>query len=105
MTMPKRKLGTNGPEVGALGFGAMSFAGFFGPADDEVSLQTLAAAEAAGIDFWDTANIYGTGRSEAIIGRYFKEVGAKQRKPQSFQARRAASTTKPAIFVANLKHR
>jgi aryl-alcohol dehydrogenase-like predicted oxidoreductase len=79
MTMPKRKLGANGPEVGALGFGAMSFAGFFGPADDEVSLQTLAAAEAAGIDFWDTANIYGMGRSEAIIGRYFKEVGAKQK--------------------------
>lgn len=74
MTMPRRKLGANGPEVGALGFGAMSFAGFFGPADDEVSLQTLAAAQSAGIDFWDTANIYGMGRSESIIGQYFKEV-------------------------------
>lgn len=79
MTMPKRKLGTNGPEVSALGLGAMSFAGFFGAADDEVSLQTLAAAEEAGIDFWDTANIYGMGRSETIIGRYFKEIGAKKK--------------------------
>ncbi|MEM5476482.1 aldo/keto reductase [Pacificibacter sp. AS14] len=78
MTMPKRKLGKNGPEVSALGFGAMSFAGFFGPADDEISLETLAAVDKAGIDFWDTANIYGMGRSETIIGRYFKEVGAKR---------------------------
>ncbi|WP_354667598.1 MULTISPECIES: aldo/keto reductase [Pacificibacter] len=78
MTMPKRKLGNTGPEVSALGFGAMSFAGFFGPADDEVSMETLAAVDEAGIDFWDTANIYGMGRSETIIGRYFKEVGAKR---------------------------
>jgi aryl-alcohol dehydrogenase-like predicted oxidoreductase len=77
MNMPKRTLGLGGPKVGAIGFGAMSFAGFFGPADDEISLETLAAAETAGIDFWDTANIYGMGRSETIIGRYFKEVGAK----------------------------
>ena len=77
MTMPKRKLGKNGPEVSALGLGAMSFAGFFGRADDETSLETLAAAEDAGINFWDTANIYGMGRSETVIGRYFKEIGAK----------------------------
>ncbi|RPE67292.1 aryl-alcohol dehydrogenase-like predicted oxidoreductase [Pacificibacter maritimus] len=64
--------------VGAIGFGAMSFAGFFGPADDETSLKTLAAAEAAGIDFWDTANIYGMGRSESVIGRYFKEIGTSR---------------------------
>lgn len=79
MTMPKRKLGENGPDVGVLGFGAMSFAGFFGPADDDVSLQTLAAVDQAGIDFWDTANIYGMGRSETIIGRYFKEIGATRK--------------------------
>ncbi|SLN61049.1 General stress protein 69 [Aquimixticola soesokkakensis] len=73
--MPQRQLGTDGPMVGAIGFGAMSFAGFFGAADDEVSLTTLQAAVEAGIDFWDTANIYGMGRSESIIGRYFREVG------------------------------
>ncbi|MCA0042660.1 aldo/keto reductase [Celeribacter litoreus] len=77
MKMPKRKLGLNGPEVGAIGFGCMSFAGFFGAADDDTSLDTLAAVEAAGIDFWDTANIYGMGRSERIVGQYLKETGAQ----------------------------
>lgn len=77
MSMPKRKLGANGPEVSALGFGCMSFAGFFGEANDETSLETLAAVETAGIDFWDTANIYGMGRSERIVGQYLKESGAE----------------------------
>jgi Predicted oxidoreductases (related to aryl-alcohol dehydrogenases) len=77
MSMPKRQLGANGPMVSAIGFGCMSFAGFFGAADDETSLETLAAVEAAGIDFWDTANLYGMGRSERIIGQYLKESSAQ----------------------------
>lgn len=76
MKMPQRQLGADGPMVSALGFGCMSFAGFFGPADDETSMETLAAVEAAGIDFWDTANIYGMGRSEKIVGAYLKQSGA-----------------------------
>ncbi|WP_108259013.1 aldo/keto reductase [Mangrovicoccus ximenensis] len=71
--MQKRKLGASGPEVGAIGLGCMSFAGFFGTADDEVSLACLDAAVEAGIDFWDTSNIYGMGRSERVIGRYLAE--------------------------------
>ncbi|WP_138467374.1 aldo/keto reductase [Poseidonocella sp. HB161398] len=71
--MKKRKLGAAGPEVGAIGLGCMSFAGFFGTADDEVSLACLDAAVEAGIDFWDTSNIYGMGRSERVIGRYIAE--------------------------------
>jgi aryl-alcohol dehydrogenase-like predicted oxidoreductase len=70
MTMPKRKLGANGPEVGAIGLGCMSFGGIFGAANDDTSLETLASARAAGIDFWDVANIYGMGHCETIIGRY-----------------------------------
>ena len=77
MNMPLRQLGENGPMVSALGFGCMSFAGFFGPADDATSLETLAAVEKAGINFWDTANIYGMGRSERIVGQYLRESGAE----------------------------
>jgi len=73
MSRPKRRFGDR--QVCAIGFGAMSFAGFFGAADDDVSMATLAAVVDAGIDHWDTANIYGMGRSEQIIGRYFSEVG------------------------------
>ena len=56
--------------VGAIGLGCMSFAGFFGEADDDKSLECLDAALKAGIDFWDTANVYGMGKSESIIGQY-----------------------------------
>ena len=66
MTLPKRKIGAR--DVTAIGFGAMSFAGFFGPADDDVSMQTMSDLIDTGIDFWDTANIYGMGRSESLIG-------------------------------------
>ncbi len=76
MTIPKRQLGTGGPMVSAIGFGCMSFAGFFGPTNEEESLECLAAVEAAGLDFWDTSNIYGMGLSETVIGKYLAQSGA-----------------------------
>jgi aryl-alcohol dehydrogenase-like predicted oxidoreductase len=75
MTLHKRQLGQNGPMVGSIGLGCMSFGGIFGSADDDASLETLACARKAGINFWDTANIYGMGHCETIIGRYLQ--GAK----------------------------
>ena len=77
MPLPKRQLGANGPMVSAIGLGCMSFAGFFGATEDETSMDCLAAADAAGIDFWDTSNIYGLGRSENVIGSYLRQTGAK----------------------------
>lgn len=74
--MKQRQLGKHGPTVGAIGLGCMSFAGFFGEADDDDSMACMDAAIAAGIDFWDTANVYGMGRSERIVGRYLTETGA-----------------------------
>lgn len=68
--MKKRKLGATGPKVGAIGLGCMSFAGFFGSTDEDTSLACLSAAIEAGIDFWDTSNIYGMGVSERVIGTY-----------------------------------
>ncbi|WP_212525011.1 aldo/keto reductase [Actibacterium sp. MT2.3-13A] len=68
--MQKRKLGRNGPEVSAIGLGCMSFGGFFGSTDEDTSLACLEAAEQAGITLWDTANIYGMGISERVVGKY-----------------------------------
>lgn len=68
--MQKQQLGANGPMVSAIGLGCMSFAGFFGPTDEDTSLACLDAAVHAGIDFWDTSNIYGMGISERVIGTY-----------------------------------
>ncbi|MCZ0962670.1 aldo/keto reductase [Paracoccus benzoatiresistens] len=66
--MKQRRLGTR--EVGAIGFGAMSFGGMFGPTDEATSLACLDAAADAGITHLDTADIYGMGLSEEIIGKW-----------------------------------
>ena len=70
--MHHRTLGADGPLVSAIGLGCMSFAGFYGGADDETSHATLDAARRAGIDFLDTANVYGMGHSERVIGRWLR---------------------------------
>ena len=74
--MKTRKLGQNGPTVSAIGFGAMSITGFFGPTDDKTSQACMSAAVDHGIDFFDTADIYGSGSSETQIGQFLRETGA-----------------------------
>lgn len=66
--MLSRKLGRH--DVGAIGFGAMSFGGIFGPTDTAESLTCLDAAWDAGITHFDTANIYGMGISETVLGEW-----------------------------------
>jgi aryl-alcohol dehydrogenase-like predicted oxidoreductase len=67
--MQQRRLGREGPMVSAIGFGAMSFAGVYGESDDAESEATLTRALDLGVNFIDTANIYGAGRSEEVVGR------------------------------------
>ena len=71
--MEKRQLGKNGPMVSAIGYGCMSFAGFYGKTNEAESHEALAAAIDMGIDFLDTANIYGNGVSEKTIGSFLKQ--------------------------------
>lgn len=70
--MQKRELGQGRPKVGAIGLGCMNFAGFYGPADEAESHRTLARSFELGMDFLDTSNVYGMGKSEEIMGRFFK---------------------------------
>ncbi len=67
--MQYRRLGTEGPTVSAVGLGAMSFASIYGSAEDAESEATVARALELGVTFIDTANIYGSGHSEEIVGR------------------------------------
>jgi aryl-alcohol dehydrogenase-like predicted oxidoreductase len=67
--MQHRRLGKEGPIVSAVGLGAMSFAGIYGDAEDTDSAATLARALELGVTFIDTANIYGAGHSEEVVGR------------------------------------
>ena len=68
--MQKRRLGAGGPEVSAIGVGAMSFAGVYGQTTEEGAHALLAAALELGIDHIDTSNIYGWGVSESMIGSF-----------------------------------
>ena len=67
--MQYRRLGTEGPTVSAVGLGAMSFASVYGSAEDAESEATVARALELGVTFIDTANIYGAGHSEEVVGR------------------------------------
>ena len=78
--MKQRQLGKNGPVVGEIGFGAMSFAGTSGKTDAATSHRTLDVALERGVNFIDTALIYGPFISETVIGDYFKKnLGARNR--------------------------
>lgn len=75
--MQQRRLGATGPMVSAIGLGAMSFGGIFGPTDEAESHACLDAMMQAGIDLIDTANIYGMGISETVIGRWLASRKAR----------------------------
>ncbi|HEY3686744.1 MAG TPA: aldo/keto reductase [Streptosporangiaceae bacterium] len=67
--LSRRRLGTRGPEVGALGYGAMGLSGVYGAADDDASVALVHHALDAGITHIDTADVYGGGHNEQLVGR------------------------------------
>ena len=70
--MQKRTLGQSGLEVSALGLGCMGMSEFYAGATEEESIATLHEALAAGLDFLDTADMYGPFRNEELVGRAIK---------------------------------
>ncbi len=66
--MQKRKLGS-GLAVSALGLGCMGMSEFYGAGDEAESLRTIHRALDLGVDFLDTADMYGSGRNEELVGR------------------------------------
>ncbi|WP_235878400.1 aldo/keto reductase [Saccharopolyspora karakumensis] len=66
-TPPRRRLGRNGPEVSAIGYGAMGLSGVYGTADDAESAKLLNELLDLGVNFLDTADVYGDGHNEQLI--------------------------------------
>jgi aryl-alcohol dehydrogenase-like predicted oxidoreductase len=69
--MEMRKLGKNGPEISVVGYGAWEAGGeVWGNAPDEDAMNAMEAAVDSGINWIDTAAVYGDGRSEEVVGRF-----------------------------------
>src|SRR3989344_2775497 len=81
--MKYRPLGSSGVIVSEIGFGTWGIGGVtpgatsYGPTDDKKSREALACAFEMGINFYDTANIYGDGHSEELLGEAFRKVRSR----------------------------
>ena len=67
--MKTRKLGKQGLVVSTLGLGCMGMSEFYGPSDEAESLATIHRALSLGVNFLDTADMYGVGKNEELVGR------------------------------------
>jgi aryl-alcohol dehydrogenase-like predicted oxidoreductase len=70
--MQYRTLGSNGPRVSAIGLGCMGMSAFYGGRDDDESVRTLNRALDLGVNFLDTAAMYGAGANEELVGGVLK---------------------------------
>jgi aryl-alcohol dehydrogenase-like predicted oxidoreductase len=69
MKIPRRKLGPEQLAVSAIGLGCMGMSDFYGPSDEGTNLRVLNAALDIGINFFDTADMYGSGANERLLAK------------------------------------
>lgn len=84
MTLPTRPLGKSGLQITTVGFGAWAIGGGgwafgWGPQDDAESLSAMHHAVDCGVNWIDTAAVYGLGHSEEVVGRLLRELPANSR--------------------------
>jgi aryl-alcohol dehydrogenase-like predicted oxidoreductase len=93
--MNYRTFGRTGWQVSEIGFGACAIGADWGPVDDRESLDALRAALDAGMNFIDTADVYGDGRSERLIAQVLKE-----RRERVYVATKAGRRLNPHVAGA-----
>jgi aryl-alcohol dehydrogenase-like predicted oxidoreductase len=84
MSLPTRRLGTSDLEITTLGFGAWAAGGggwsfAWGPQDDDASIAAMRYAIEGGVNWIDTAAVYGLGHSEEVVGKFLQTLPAAQR--------------------------
>ena len=67
--MQTRKLSSRGPTISAIGLGCMGMSDFYGPADEAASIAVIHRALDLGVNFLDTADMYGVGANERLVGK------------------------------------
>ena len=75
--MKLRRLGKNGPQVSSMGLGCMGMSVFYGPTNEDLAIQVIRQAYEDGINFFDTADMYGNGDNEILLGRAIKNFRKK----------------------------
>ncbi len=107
--MEYRQLGRTDMKVSAISFGAWAIGGTWGPVQDEDSMKALNTAIDAGVNFIDTADVYGDGRSERLVARLRRErkgdrvfvaTKAGRRLPKQSRKGTAARTSTPGWTAA-----
>jgi aryl-alcohol dehydrogenase-like predicted oxidoreductase len=73
MAFPTRELGTSGLRVSSIGLGCMGMSEFYGQTDEAESVAVIHRAIELGITFLDTADMYGTGHNEQLVGRAIRD--------------------------------
>jgi aryl-alcohol dehydrogenase-like predicted oxidoreductase len=71
--MRTRRLGKDGPELAVVGLGCMGMSDFYGPAEETRSIEVIHRALELGVTLFDTADMYGVGRNEELVGRALKQ--------------------------------
>ena len=92
MSLPTRPLGSSGFQITTVGFGSWAVGGGgwsygWGPQDDAESIATMRHALELGINWIDTAAVYGLGHSEEVVGKLLRELPASQRPAYLHQVR------------------
>ena len=95
--MRYRSFGSTGWQVSEIGFGAWQLGADWGEVSEDDALATLNAALEAGVTFIDTADVYGDGRSEQIIGKLLRSHGDSGLTVATKMGRRVALD--PALYT------